>query len=45
MEWDMIMGYTFMVDTNTRVLPAQSSMILHQDDRLLWPLTRNHHGD
>ena len=43
MEWDMILGYDFMVDTDTGVLPAQSSMTLYADDRLLWLSTTNHH--
>ena len=36
MEWDMILGYGFMVDTSTGVLPAQSSITLYRDDRLPW---------
>ena len=36
------MGYDFMVDTSTGVLPAQSSMTLYRADRLLWLSTTNH---
>ena len=42
MEWDMIIGYDFMVDTSTGTLVAQSNMTLYRDDRLLWPSTTNH---
>ena len=34
MDWDMIVGYDFMKDTDSGVLPAQASMTLYQDDQL-----------
>ena len=36
MDWDFIIGYDFMVATDTGVQPAQSSMTLYKDDRLSW---------
>ena len=35
MDWDMIVGYDFMMETDSSVLPAQASMTLYQDDQLL----------
>ena len=35
MDWDMIVGYDFMMETDFGVLPAQAFMTLHQDDPLL----------
>ena len=32
MDWDMIVGYDFMIETDSGVLPAQASMTLYQDD-------------
>ena len=40
---DMIVGYDFMMQTNSGVLPAQASMTLYQDDQLLWLSTPEHH--
>ena len=34
MDWDMIVGYDFMRETDSGVLPAQASMTLYQDDQL-----------
>ena len=34
MDWDMIVGYDFMMETDSGVLPAQASMTLYQDDQL-----------
>ena len=34
MDWDMIVGYDFMKETDSGVLPAQASMTLYQDDQL-----------
>ena len=31
MDWDMIVGYDFMMDTDSGVLQAQASMTLYQD--------------
>ena len=42
MEWDMIMDNDFMVDTSTGFFPAQSSMTLYREDRLLWFSTTHH---
>ena len=36
MDWDMIVGYDFMMETDSGVLPAQASMTLFQDDQLSW---------
>ena len=36
MDWDMIVGYDFMMETDSGVLPAQASMTLYQDDQLTW---------
>ena len=30
MEWDMIVGYDFMMETDSGLLPAQASMTLYQ---------------
>ena len=43
MEWDMIVGYDFMMETDSGVLPAQASMTLYQDDQLLWLSSPEHH--
>ena len=37
MDWDMIVGYDFMMETDSGVLPAQASMTLYQDDQLSSP--------
>ena len=34
MDWDMIVGYDFMMETDSGVLTAQASMSLYQDDQL-----------
>ena len=36
MDWDMIVGYDFMIETDSGVLPTQASMTLYQDEQLLW---------
>ena len=36
MDSDMIVGYDFMMETDSGVLPAQASMTLYQDDQLSW---------
>ena len=43
MDWDMILGYDFMMDTDSGVLPAQASMTLYQDDQLSWLSSPEHH--
>ena len=36
MDWDMIVGYDFMMETDSGVLPAHGSMTLYRDDKLSW---------
>ena len=43
MDWDMIVGYGFMMETDSGVLPAQASMTLYQDDQLSWLSSPEHH--
>ena len=43
MDWDMIVGYNFMMETDSAVLPAQASMTLYQDDQLSWLPSPEHH--
>ena len=43
MDWDMIVGYDFVMETNSGVLPAQASMTLYQDDQLSWLSSPEHH--
>ena len=43
MDWDMIVGYDFMMETDSGVLPAQASMTLYQDDWLSWLSSPEHH--
>ena len=43
MDWDMIVGYDFMMETESGVFPAQASMTLYQDDQLLWLSSPEHH--
>ena len=42
-NWDMIVGYDFMMETDSGVLPAQASMTLYQDDQLSWLASPEHH--
>ena len=42
MDWDMIVGYHFIVETESGVLPAQASMTLYQDDEVSWLSTPEH---
>ena len=42
-DWDMIVGYDFMMETDSGVLPAQASMTLYQDDQLSWLSSPEHH--
>ena len=39
----MIVGYDFMMETDSGVLPAQASMTLYQDDKLSWLSSPEHH--
>ena len=43
MDWEMIVGYDFMMETDSGVLPAQPSMTLYQDDQLSWLSSPEHH--
>ena len=43
MDWDMIVGYDFMMETDSGVLPAQASMTPYQDDQLSWLSSPEHH--
>ena len=43
MDRDMIVGYEFMMETDSGVLPAQASMTLYQDDQLSWLSSPEHH--
>ena len=45
MDWDMIVGYDFMMETDSGVLPAQASMTLYQDDQLSWLSSPEHHAE
>ena len=42
-DWGMIVGYDFMMETDSGILLAQASMTLYQDDQLSWPLSPEHH--
>ena len=43
MDWDMIVGYDFMMEADSGVLPAQASITLYQDDQLSWLSSPEHH--
>ena len=43
MDWDMIVGYDFMMETDSGVLPDQAFMTLYQDDQLSWLSSPEHH--
>ena len=43
MDWDMIVRYDFMMETDSGVLPAQASMTLYQDDQLSWLSSPEYH--
>ena len=43
MDWDMIVGYNFMMETDSGVLAAQASMTLYQDDQLSLLSSPEHH--
>ena len=45
MNWDMIVEYDFMMETDSGVLPAKASMTLYQDDQLSWLSSPEHHGE
>ena len=45
MDWDMIVGYNFMMETDSGVLPAQASMTLYQDDQLSWLSSPEHQAE
>ena len=35
-DWDMIVGYNFIMETDSGVLPSLASMTLYGDDQLSW---------
>ena len=43
MDWDMIVGYNFMMETDSGVLLAQASINLYQDDEFSWLSSPEHH--
>ena len=43
MDWDMIVGYHFMMETASGVVLAQASMTLYEDDQLSWLSSPEHH--
>ena len=43
MDWDMIVGYDFIMETDSGVLPAKASMTLYQDNQLSWLSSPEHH--
>ena len=43
MDSDMIVGFNFMMETDSGVLPAQASTTLYQDDQLPWLSSPEHH--
>ena len=43
MDFDMIVWYDLMMETDSGVLPAQASMTLYQDDQLSWLSSPEHH--
>ena len=43
MDWDMIVWYDFMMETDSGVLPARASMTLYQEDQLSWLSSPEHH--
>ena len=45
MDWDMIVGYDFMMETDSGVLSRpRASLTLYQDDQLSWLSSPEHHG-
>ena len=43
MDWDMIVRYNFMMETDSGLLPAQASTTLYLDDQLSWLSSPEHH--
>ena len=43
MDWDIIVAYDLIMETDSGVLPAQASMTLYQDDQLSWLSSPEHH--
>ena len=43
MDWDMIVGYNLMMETDSCVLLAQACMILYQVNQHLWLSSPEHH--
>ena len=42
MDSDMVVGYDFMMETDSGVLPAQASITLYRDDQLSWLSSTEH---
>ena len=42
-DWNMIVGYNFMMKTNSGVLRAEASMTMYQDDQLSWLWSSEQH--
>ena len=38
-DWDIIMGYDFMVSNSARALPDRATLIHEANKMLSWPLT------
>ena len=45
MDWDLIVRYDFMMETDSGVFPAQSSMTLYQDNQLSGLSSAEYHVD
>ena len=43
MNWDIIIGYDFLMESDSGVVPAQASMTMYQDDQLSWLSSPEHH--
>ena len=43
MDWDMIVRYDCMMETDSASLPAQATMTLYQEDGHSWPTSSEHH--
>ena len=43
MDWDMTVGYNFMMEMDSGVPVTQASLTLYQDDKLSWLSSREHH--
>ena len=43
MDWDIIVGYDFIMETDSGALPAQASTALYEEDKLSWLSSSGHH--